>query len=67
MFFVAHDGANGGNLWRSDGTEAGTVIVKDIWTASHAAHPRWLTDVGGTLFFVAEYGAHGRELWSIEG
>ena len=30
LFFSAVDGASGRELWKSDGTEAGTVLVKDI-------------------------------------
>ncbi len=30
LYFTAHDGVNGGELWKSDGTAAGTVMVKDI-------------------------------------
>jgi len=30
---------NGRELWKSDGTEAGTVLVEDIWPGADSSHP----------------------------
>ena len=38
-------------LWKSDGTAAGTVIVKDIVPGGGSFVPRATSHVNGTLFF----------------
>ena len=43
------------------------MLVKDINTGSIGSNPSYLTDVNGTLFFAADDGAHGRELWKSDG
>jgi uncharacterized repeat protein (TIGR01451 family) len=67
FFFVADDGISGEELWKSDGTAAGTVPVADILPGGGGSEPRWLTAAGGRLFFTAEDGTHGRELWVSDG
>ncbi|MEO0842042.1 MAG: ELWxxDGT repeat protein [Cyanobacteria bacterium J06643_5] len=67
FYFVADDGSNGNELWKSDGTETGTVLVKDIISGSGSSEPENLTDVNGTLFFTVNDGSNGTELWKSDG
>jgi ELWxxDGT repeat protein len=67
VLFVAKDSAKGAELWKSDGTEAGTVLVKDIRPGPASSWPHSLTLAGGRVYFSANDGDHGRELWVSDG
>ena len=75
------DGGNGAGeeLWKSDGTAGGTVMVKDIdpgpagsyagtsdTESSLASSPSRLTVAGGKAYFAANDGASGVELWESD-
>ncbi|MDJ0716253.1 MAG: Ig-like domain-containing protein [Prochloraceae cyanobacterium] len=68
LFFTANDGINGIELWKSDGTEAGTTLVVDInpngSSFSNYSDPN-LTAIGNNLFFTADNGTSGNELFSL--
>jgi ELWxxDGT repeat protein len=67
LYFAADDGGNGRQLWKSDGTPQGTVMVKVIAPGSKDADPMALTDANGVLYFSATDGVHCRELWKSDG
>ena len=67
LYFTANDGVNGIELWKSDGTEAGTVLVKDIRAGDASSLPAELTSVAGTLLFAADDGTSGVEPWTSDG
>ena len=62
FYFVAYDGENGSELWRSDGTEDGTSMVVDANPGEGDSWPWWFTSVGDKLFFTA-WDGNTRELW----
>ena len=53
LYFDANDGTNGNELWKSDGTASGTVMVKDIAPIGSisATSPQYLIGIGNTLLF----------------
>ena len=69
LFFVADNGINGKELWRTDGTLSGTQMVKDIFPGpnSSSAFPHKLVEVAGIIYFAANDGTSGTELWRSDG
>ena len=67
LYFVSADAGHGQELWRTDGTAAGTLRVADLFPGAGSSAPLDLTPAGDRLFFTADDGEHGRELWVTRG
>jgi ELWxxDGT repeat protein len=67
LLFQADDGIHGKELWKTDGTPTGTVIVKDIAPGRAGSYPNSFTTVGSTIFFSATDPKKGWELWKTDG
>ena len=71
LYFTANDGENGTELWVSDGTTEGTQLVKDINPGSspygyvNGSNPSDLTEIDNQLYFTANDGENGRELFKL--
>ncbi|MFK8061354.1 MAG: T9SS type A sorting domain-containing protein, partial [Polaribacter sp.] len=64
LYFNANDGVNDKELWVTDGTAAGTVMVQNI-NSSGDGNPRDFIVSNDLLYFSANDGIHGDELWKF--
>jgi ELWxxDGT repeat protein len=67
VYFAADDGIHGDELWRSDGTAAGTYMVKDIEPGIAGSNLYNITALNGELYFSAFTSAYGWEPWISNG
>lgn len=73
LYFAAFGGTSGSELWKSDGTTAGTVMLKDFLDGGRGSYPMGgmgapnYVSVSGALFFTASSSTNGYDLWKSDG
>jgi ELWxxDGT repeat protein len=74
LYFTADDGIHGIELWRTTGDKSGTEMVLDLnktkgpnSNRTLSSYPSNLTVFNDKLYFSADDGIHGMELWSTTG
>ena len=71
MFFAWNDGVHGLEPWRSDGTLAGTVLLRDIISGTASSMESnslsSITRTDGLTLFAASNGVNGIEPWITDG
>jgi len=71
LLFTANDGVNGNEIWVSDGTTEGTQLLLDINPGisddgfAYGSYASDFTVVGDELFFGADDGENGNELFKL--
>ncbi|MBD0258471.1 MAG: hypothetical protein ICV83_22365, partial [Cytophagales bacterium] len=67
LYFAADNGTIGGELFKSDGTAAGTLLVKDLNPGTFGSNPTGFAGVNGVVYFAATDALGGRELYKTNG
>ena len=67
LFFSADNGTKGDELWKSDGTNAGTTLVKDIWPGIESGAAGNFSKFINKLLFTGNDGVSGYTTWQSDG
>jgi ELWxxDGT repeat protein len=63
--FAAADDEHGQEPWVTDGTPRGTRLLADIRPGGRSSFPIEFTRSGDFMFFAANDGVHGHDLWAV--
>lgn len=67
LYFGGYESAAGTELWKSDGTVAGTFRVKDIYAGTGGSGPFGFCKAGNTVCFFARDPVNSYQLWKTDG
>lgn len=67
VYFTANDGVTGSELWVTDGSKAGTKLLKDINPGANGSSCGNFYALDNYLLFTANNGTNGMEIWRTDG
>jgi|GEM_PF-5169434 len=67
VLFSGLNADTGNELWRTDGTNEGTYLVKDILPGPDSSGPNHFWQFDGKTYFEAITPENGREMWRTDG
>jgi ELWxxDGT repeat protein len=67
LYFVASDGVNGRELWRSAGTDATTVQISNLDATATDSNPQNFTVFNNVLYFFCSGNVNTNGLWTTDG
>jgi ELWxxDGT repeat protein len=74
LYFYADNGTNGLELWKTNGTTAGTFMIKDInvgfpgsYTSNTSLRPRFVAHNNELYFLVTSQGTNNYRMWKTNG
>jgi len=67
LFFVAQHDEKGREVWKTNGTAGGTILLKDINIGVESSVTSNFLEFKGKLYFVANDGINGHQLWVTDG
>src|SRR5262245_26317965 len=67
LYFSANNGTKGDELWKSDGTNGGTVMVKDIWPGIESGAAGNFSKLLNRVLFTGNDGVSGYTTWQSDG
>ena len=67
LYFSAYDTTNGKELWKTDGTAAGTIMIKDIKAGIGNSQSSGFCKIPSTTLFIAQSVGLESKLWKTDG